>query len=270
MNKFTVKLILFTVSILLIVTSVNYFGDAGDIFHEGKVAQIAKYLVEGYNVANVDNIDERDLQRNIIKLSKINPSVIVLGSSRIMLIHSDYFKTNSFMNHGVSGASIEDMIGIYQLYKMKGTLPKKISIGVDPWIFNKNKGQDRWKTLAAEYESFFSSETNIKNSFTSFDKYYQLFSPSYFQSSIKILIKLVLNRKQTLPLPTKFKVNDGGTRLSDGSISYNLEYRNVTMQDVDKKAKSYISGDIYSLERYTSFDEKYLHLFNMFIHSCPN
>ncbi|GAB6275441.1 MAG: hypothetical protein STSR0004_23090 [Peptococcaceae bacterium] len=84
MNKFTVKLILFTVSILLIVTSVNYFGDAGDIFHEGKVAQIAKYLVEGYNVANVDNIDERDLQRNIIKLSKINPSVIVLVPCNII------------------------------------------------------------------------------------------------------------------------------------------------------------------------------------------
>jgi len=265
LNKFTVKLILFTVSILLIVTSVNYYGDAGDIFHKGKVAQIAKYLVEGYNVANVDNIDERDLQRNIIKLSKINPSVIVLGSSRIMLIHSDYFKTNSFMNHGVSGASIEDMIAIYQLYKIKGLLPQKILIGVDPWIFNKNNGQSRWNTLAVEYESFFSSKTSVKNLFTPFDKYYQLFSPSYFQSSIKILIKQVLNRKQKLPLPTKLKVNDGGTRLSDGSISYNLEYRNVTIQDIDKKAKYHISGNIYALERYTSFDEKYLHLFNMFV-----
>jgi len=171
---------------MLILTSVNYYGDAGSIFHKGKVAQIAEYLVEGYNVANVDNIDERDLQRSIIKLSKTIPSVIVLGSSRIMLIHADYFKTNSFMNHGVSGASIEDMIAIYQLYKMKGMLPKIILIGIDPWIFNKNNGQGRWKTLATEYESFFSSETNIKNSFTHFDKYYQLFSPSYFQSSVKL------------------------------------------------------------------------------------
>ena len=74
-----------------------------------------------------------------------------------------------------------------------------------------------------------------------------------------------MNREQTLPLPTKLKINDGGTRLIDGSISYNLKYRNVTIQDIDKRAISYISGDIYSLERYASFDEKNLHLFNMFV-----
>ncbi len=116
LKQLIIKSALFAISILLMVSSVNYFGDAGGIFNEGKIAKIAAYLVEGYNVTNVGNIDERDLQRRIIQLSKITPSTIVLGSSRIMMIKSEYFNTTSFMNHGMSGTSLEDMIAIYQLY----------------------------------------------------------------------------------------------------------------------------------------------------------
>ncbi len=263
LKQLIIKSALFAISILLMVSSVNYFGDAGGIFNEGKIAKIAAYLVEGYNVTNVGNIDERDLQRRIIQLSKITPSTIVLGSSRIMMIKSEYFNTTSFMNHGMSGTSLEDMIAIYQLYKMKGALPQKIVIGIDPWIFNRNNEQTRWKGLAPEYYSFFSSENNGGNTNIFFDKYYQLFSPSYFKSSIRML----LNKKllKPLPLPTKLKVNDAFTRLSDGSISYDAKCRNVTIQDVDNQARSYIAGAIYSLEKYSTFDKEYIYLFNKFV-----
>ncbi len=265
LKQLIVKSALFAASILFMVSSVNYFGDAGGIFNEGKTAKIAAYLVKGYNVTNVDNTDERDLQRKIIQLNKVIPSTIVLGSSRIMMIKSEYFNTTSFMNHGVSGASLEDMIAIYQLYKMKDALPQKMVIGIDPWIFNRHNGQTRWKGVATEYESFFSSENNAGKPNIFFDKFYQLLSPSYFQSSSRMLLKHIFNKGQTLPLPTKLKVNDSGTKLSDGSISYDSKYRNVTIQDIDNKAKDYIAGDIYSLEKYSTFDKEYIYLFSKFV-----
>ncbi|MFA5072327.1 MAG: hypothetical protein WC539_00270 [Nitrospirota bacterium] len=265
MKKFATKLTLFVFPVLLLVVCANYFGDAGNLFSKTAEVRIAEYLTEGYNVANMLNIDERALQRNIIKLTKTAPAIVVLGSSTIMLIRSHYYNTNSFKNNGVSGASLEDIIAIYQMYKLKGSLPKKIVIGIDPWIFNKHSGQSRWKTLKMEYLSFFSSKISLKESTVALDKFMQLFSPSYFQSSIKILLRKIKDKEEPIFFPTTLATHEGSIKFTDGSISYDLNYRNVTIHDVQNRAKQFISHDIYSLERYVVFSKEYVDLLNSFI-----
>ena len=264
MKRFIVKLILFLLPVLILVASVNYFGDAGNLFSDIEV-QIAEYMTEGYNVANVSNINERSLQRKIIALNKNTPSVIVLGSSKVMMLNHDYFKIGSFMNHGVPGASLEDMVAIYQMYKNKGVLPRKIIIGIDPWIFNENNGQDRWRTLDAEYSSFFSPDKIMQKSSFSFDHLFELFSPSYFQSSIRMLKTRLFDRETIKLLPTQTRNNAARTKLSDGSITYGLKHRNISLSDVEDKANDYISGSIYSLEEYSQFSPESLQLFDDFI-----
>lgn len=262
---FYAKCALFTAPLLLLIGIVNYFGDAAGLFFHNQEAQIAQYISAGYNVTNVTNIDERALQRQIVRLNRITPNTIVLGSSRILLLKSRAFKAASFRNHGVSGASIEDMIAIYQLYKLKGRLPQRVIIGIDPWIFNQNNGQTRWETLAAEYGTFLPDGHTKIQSLYYLHRYMQLFSASYFQSSAKLIKSRIFEKERTLLLPTKTDVNPTFTRLSDGSISYDIEYRSATTAEVYSRAEAYVSSDIYSLGKYSDFYKKNTDLLNMFI-----
>jgi hypothetical protein len=165
-----------------------------------------------------------------------------------------------FINNGVSGASIEDLISIYQMYKSKNMLPKEIILGVDPWLFNINNGQNRWLSVEKEYNEYYNkAESKINLSFTIL-KYTQLFSPSYFQASIKILQSLP--RKKITP--TAKKNNEGLTKLKDGSVTYDQGRREITIDQVDYAAKTYIQNEIYSIERYQIISpEKFIEFQNL-------
>jgi hypothetical protein len=132
----------------------SYVEDPGGAFSRNiKERGIADILLSGHNVANVKNFDERLLQKDLIQNDSRQNEIIVLGSSRALLIRSSDFPGKTLFNHGVSGASIEDIIAILELYEEKGYLPDQVIFGVDPWIFNAHNEQTRWTTLKAEYQN---------------------------------------------------------------------------------------------------------------------
>lgn len=89
------------------------------------------------------------LRTELSKYETIKPEAIAIGSSRIMQASSK--ETNlDLLNLSVSGASIEDLIAIWELSSSKFN-PAYVILGADPWIFNANSGQSRWKSLEAEY-----------------------------------------------------------------------------------------------------------------------
>lgn len=254
MIKFIIRTTIFSAITLLFLISVNYWGDAAKIFHPAYEKKIAKIIFQNQNVTNISNYDERILQKELINGLQTNPDVLILGSSRAMLINSTFFKEKKVINNSVSGASIEDLIAIYQMYKDKKSLPKKIILGIDPWLFNDNNGQTRWKSLEREYVKFSNkkSETNI-NKFI--EKIKQLFSFSYFQASFKNLPNVIKGKSE--PIASSQKYNQNITKLVDASISYGKKYREVSEIQADNKAKKYILGKIYSIEKfnYISLDK---------------
>ena len=242
MKKFIYKTTVFSTIISSIVIMTNYFGDAGNLFSKSYELEIVEML-KFNNVENVSNYDERVFQRELINSLEIKPEVIALGSSRVMTIDSDFFNDQIFINNGVSGSSIEDLIAIYQMYKSKDMLPKEIILGVDPWLFNINNDQNRWLSIEKEYNKYYNkAESKINPSFTIL-KYTQLFSPSYLQASIKSL-----QRKKITP--TSKKNNEGMTLLKDGSITYGEKVRKITKDKVDYAARYYIQSKIYSIEEF--------------------
>jgi hypothetical protein len=246
MKKFVEITLAYCLSILLLVILINIIIDPANIVSKIEI-KIAKYLSEGYNVTYVQNIDERILQKRIIQNLRSSPTIVILGSSRVMLIGRDYYGNGCF-NNGVSGASVEDIISIYQLYIDNNRIESigKIVIGIDPWLFNKNNGQNRWESLSNEYYTFIDKKTSLIKKFPIY-KYSQLVSPSYFQTSIKNIPKFVIRlRKNENVLPTNEYNNSLFTRLNDGTIQYGLEYRSKTMIEIENEFKNYISGDIYS------------------------
>ena len=266
MKLFIKKSIFFIVSLVILIVSFNIIVDPANIFF-GIEQKIAKYLTEGYNVTGNYNINERSLQKQLIQKLKTSPSTVILGSSRIMQVGKHFYGDDT-INNGVSGASLEDLIAIYQMYFQRGYLAKKIVIGIDPWIFNENSSQDRWETLRSEYYSFFDEEIPFFR-MPSITNYAQLLSLSYFQESFKMFPQILKTKKIEIK-PTTNDVNETFTRLADGTITYDLKYREVTNQEVENKARNEISGDLYSLEKYNRLSEKALSEFDRFIETIKN
>lgn len=262
MLKFIYKISIFSLLILTFLISVNYWGDSAKIFHPDYENKIAKIIFSNQNATNISNYDERILQKELINKLESSPDVLVLGSSRTMLINSTYFNDEKVINNSVSGASIEDLIAIFQIYNTKKILPKKIILGVDPWIFNKNNGQIRWHSLSKEYYSFKNKKSENQESILN-NKFKQLFSLSYFQASFRNLPNVIVGKSD--PIATGKIYNQSNTILMDASLSYAKKYREVSHEQVNIKARNYITGNIYSIEKFNKISPL---IFKEFEHLC--
>lgn len=244
-GRFSLRLIYFSIPIVAILIAVNVCGDAGGLFSKGELEkELAAYLNDGQNVGNIPNVDERLLQKFLIKDQSDRPDVIVLGSSRSMEIGAQ-FSTNSIFNHGVSGCSLEDLIAIVQLYRNRGGLPGKILVCVDPWIFNASSGQVRWKRLRAEYNEFFRTRPPVRAEMAE-SWVLQMISPSYFQDSLKLCPGKLFGRAKMTTFENGKTNRLGMGRFFDGTISYAASFL-VDEAEVKRRIKRYTRGDIYSL-----------------------
>lgn len=259
MRKFIYKTSVSAILILIFLVSTNYFGDAAKLYGIDYEKKMATILLSGENVTNISNYDERKLQKEIIENIQKTPNIVILGSSRTMLINNEYFPDKFLVNNSVSGASLEDLISIYQIYKSNDMIPEKVIIGIDPWLFNEYNNQSRWKTLENEYNKFLKKNSISKNNFY---KYKQLLSPSYFQSSLKEL------SRNSDPQATLVKYNRSNTKLTDGSMTYSKTYRESSHNDINLKAQKYIQGNVYSLENFKKLSPTIIKEFELLIMDC--
>lgn len=268
MKKFITKLLLM-LPIPIIIIGINYKEDPANIFRKGPYEKgIVKFLSEGKNVTNVTNYDERLLQKYFIIDNKNCPEVIVLGSSRVMQLGKSFFPTENLMNNGVSGASIEDLLAIYDLYENKGCTIKKIRIGLDPYFLNDNNDQSRWKVLTTEYNEMLGKlglmkyEEKPMLDQSSYLKYNQLWSLSYFKTSWSYFIRGVDVHYR----PTNSTINKDFTKLVDGSIVYGESSRNSTIETVNGYAtQSITETPMYSMREFKHMSPKYQTILTHFI-----
>jgi len=262
MKSFIKRFFLVVMPILIIVSFVNYFGDAANIFKKDYEKNIANDILKGNNVTNIANHNERLLQKYLINNASFCPDVLMLGASRSMLINSTYFKGETFFNNCVSGATIEDLIAIIEMYRQKKCLPKKIIIGVEPYFLNSNNNQKRWETLELEYQTFinqtandslkkednliFKTEVFLKEFFV----FKELLSPSYFKSSV---LELIMS-KNSDPFVTDKRTNKTFTKLFDGSVNYDVGYREASNEMVEEKVSSFLARDISNFENFDKLD----------------
>lgn len=271
MKSFIKRFCLVIMPVLIIVSAVNYFGDAANIFKRDYEKNIANDMLKGNNVTNVTNHNERLLQKYLINNTSFCPDVLMLGASRSMLINSTYFKGQTFFNNCVSGATIEDLIAIVEMYRQKKCLPKKIIIGIEPYFLNSNNNQKRWETLEFEYQTLINrignnllkKEDNLIFKTQIFlDKaiiFKELLSPSYFKSSV---LELIIS-KNSEPFVTDKVTNKTFTKLSDGSVNYDVGYREASNEIVEEKVSSFLARDISNFE---NFDELDISLQSKFIY----
>ena len=252
-RSFISRTIILGAPVFLLFVAVNYFGDASLLFEIGYEEKMAEIILEGEMVENFYDFDERIFQKEVISNLDETPEVIVLGSSRGMLINTlTLDSAYTLMNNSVSGASVEDLIALYQTYRLNDHQPNRIILSFEPWTLNRNNEQGRWKSLKGEYQSFF-DPNNYEPPGIPWDKYAQLFSPSYFQASLHQLIDGNGSRD---PKRAKDPYNETNTKMPDGSLVYYDQYREAAPDHVDKLIRKYMEGDIYSIENFKELDQE--------------
>ena len=125
----------FFLPVLILFLSVNYWVDPANRFSGGKYERgLAELVLAGKHAANVTDYDERVFEKFYIAGTTHKKDLIVLGSSRTLPIGaaSGLFRDKNYFNNSVSGASLEDLMAIYSLWRQKGLLPSAIVLGLDP------------------------------------------------------------------------------------------------------------------------------------------
>lgn len=268
MKKFTLKTAYLCLPVIIILISVNFYVDPINLFSAGKdEKEMAKYLSEGYNITGNFYYNEWLFQKYYVDYLKSEPDIIILGSSRSMIINSSMFP-GELINNSVVGASLEDILAVYSLYPSRNYKPKTIVWGIDPWLLNENSQQLRWSSISDDFykilgtiglEKFIVKKIiNYSVLKSKFDKDKELFSLSYFQKSLQ-----VFGSKATYK-PTRISVNDSITRLVDGSIIFDKKYRDSDSGTVVKSAREF-SQNPFSLFNFSKFSERNIEILEKFI-----
>jgi len=139
--------------LVALVVVVNALGDPARVVSRGAYERaVADILLSGRHAAGVSNYDERLVQRFYAEGLMKAPTVLVLGSSRVMPLRARDFAPRSFYNASVSSATLHDILALHELFAARGDGPSLLVIGVDPWMLRPNEKMVAWQTLAPEYE----------------------------------------------------------------------------------------------------------------------
>ena len=260
MKKFITNIALLVFPLLIVLVATNYFVDAARLFDNEYEKTMAKIISSGQNATNIQNYNERLFQKELISDSGWQPNLVIIGSSRTMLITSELVGDSTMSNNSVSGASLRDLIAVYQIYKDSSKLPKKIIVGIDPWLFNESRKDERWRSIEEYYHKFITKRDyqGIEDS-----NYDELFSLSYFQNSLKALPKTLLGQNQVQP--SKKKYNYAATKLTDGSLAYGEKFRSASQKEIDNSEDNFLAQEIYGLKDFKFISERRWKIFNQLI-----
>ena len=262
----------------IIGATIAFVGDNSHLFHSGYEKKIAESLNSNYFVEGVTNYDERLVQKFRLNGLPVGTKLntIILGSSRTMQISENLFSTKT-INLSVSGAGIEDYLALYHLAKRFN--PKRVVIGVDPWLFNAKSGLGGWKTLTNEFLSEsrvlgFSREPIVR---FNEDRWLQLINITYIKASLQTNIKarliammngpnphdLVITKEEN-PYSAKDGLRPDGTRIYNSSRSLQSPYQ------VEMSAIQYATPPVHLLSGFDGIDKSRWNLFKTLILEIVN
>jgi len=258
------------ISIVFLVSVFNYKIDSLSIYGTSNyLSDATQSLVNGKMIAGLKNYDERVFQKLVINNLQVKNDVIVIGSSRSMKVRKHFISNQkmNFFNHSVSGASLEDYIAIIGIYeKTHGYIPSTVIFGIDPWIFNKNSGLSRWKSLENYYD-FEMGKVHRKKEKANFwtlntVKWKQLFNYDYTIANIQFYKSVILENEKIFYVTNTIDINDS-IKLPDGSTVDPYSERSPEDDKVEQLAKAYTQGSVFALNNYYAMDN--VELFENFI-----
>ena len=132
-----VKLLAVAAAVVVGMVYVNYTVDCSGLYQGDLVYRnIAELLLSEQNVSGFSQMDHRAVAERYIQLlpeEQVHETVAI-GSSRVMQFTEALVGTD-FFNYGVTGGDYRDVMNHFYMLAKYGKLPKRVILGVDPWLF---------------------------------------------------------------------------------------------------------------------------------------
>lgn len=256
MKKYIFNIVLFSLFSLIPIATISILGDAAALFYKARFYSDLEENLKLTNIIEVTaNHDERIFKKTLLEANaELKFDKVIFGSSRVMLVSSKHS-----LNLGVSGASLEDILALYQILVEQKITMDTILIGVDPWLFY--NADSRWKSISKYYFDFKGSQEKgvVKH------RLGQLLDPIYFQESLKNLVTNGINSPYIFH--DEHPIHHSGTLIFPrGHIEYGEKYRNATKSEVEEKIDSYLSPrNHYKLNADVKLERDRIILFEDFI-----
>lgn len=260
------KIIFSIFIVILLIAIFNFIMDPGSKF-KNKYNELGSYS-RNKNILVISNIDERIFKKTLIENIKKKRDILILGSSRVMTIGTENFNNKSVFNSGVSGAGLKDIIALSNVFIKKIGFPKKILIGIDPWLFNKDDDK-RYMSIFEEYDEFIkniikSEKNEIKEKNNKIERLKYLIKFSTLKDSLKTLNK-VKQKETFIFLDKKITENEKGNIYlnNDRSLKYSEKYK----KENNGNWNNYFG---YQISNYRNLDYEKQKIFELFIDYCQN
>lgn len=233
------------VPILVFMVAFSYNVDRSGLF-QGALAprRIVDLMLEGYDVTNFEQMDERQVVQLYAQDVPEAPEAIGIGSSRVLQFNRENTGVDSFFNMGVTGADVRDNMTSYYKMVSYGKTPKVLLWSLDPWVFYGSEAAFDSRADADLYNEFLTKVLNVPTDYEEPDKvelWRALADPAYFQGNVDYYVK---NRGQATVTD-----DDGNTiefnpvegdpynqtatiKRSDGSVLYDVAFRNQTVDQI--------------------------------------
>lgn len=271
--------LLLLVPVLVFMVAFSYNVDRSGLF-QGELAprRIVDLMLEGYDVTNFEQMDERQVVQLFAQDVPEPPEAIGIGSSRILQFNRENTGVDSFFNMGVTGADVRDNMTSYYKMVSYGKTPKVLIWSVDPWVFYGSEAAFDYRADADLYNEFLTKVLNVPTDYEEPDQvelWRALADPAYFQGNVDYYFK---NRGQTTVTD-----DDGNTiefnpvegdpyqqtttiKRSDGSVLYDVAFRTQTADQIRSlAAEACMSFNSVHMEGFEELSDTQIQAFDSFI-----
>ncbi len=150
------KIALLIIPIFAVMAYTNYSIDCSGLYQGDLTTRtIVEYLLEGENVSNFTQMDERAVLSLYTQLidDEDAPTTIAVGSSRVMQLGEELMG-DDFYNAGMTGADYRDIMNAVYLFDRADILPENIIINIDPWVLRSDAEYLDARTDVALFNEF--------------------------------------------------------------------------------------------------------------------
>ena len=270
---------LLLVPVLVFMVAFSYNVDRSGLF-QGALAprRIVDLMLQGYDVTNFEQMDERQVVQLFAQDVPETPEAIGIGSSRVLQFNRENTGVESFFNMGVTGADVRDNMTSYYKMVTYGKAPKVLLWSIDPWVFYGSEAAFDARADADLYNEFLTKVLNVPTDYEEPDKvelWKALADPAYFQGNVDYYIK---NRGQATVTD-----DDGNTiefnpvegdpynqtttiKRSDGSVLYDVAFRTQTEDQIRTlAAEACMSFNSVHMEGFDEMSPTQIQAFDSFI-----
>ena len=265
--------------ILVFMVAFSYNVDCSGLF-QGALAprRIVDLMLDGYDVTNFEQMDERQVVQLYAQDVSEAPEAIGIGSSRVLQFNRENTGVDSFFNMGVTGADVRDNMTSYYKMVSYGKTPKVLLWSLDPWVFYGSEAAFDERADAELYNEFLTKVLNVPTDYEepdSVELWRALADPAYFQGNVHYYFK---NRGQAVITDEdgnsiEFNPVEGDPydqtstiKRSDGSVLYDVAFRNQTVDQIRAQAATACTTfNSVHMEGFDAMSETQMQAFDSFI-----